>query len=87
MTAAVANEGSGPNSPLMRVAPVLIDAVMYLMAHVGERGRGLFALRAVREASDPTQVHRVIAGGRDILAFEATSVRLDRRAANIVLYC
>jgi hypothetical protein len=87
MTAAAANEGSGPNSPLMRVAPGLIDAVMYLMVRFGEHGRGLLALCAVREASAPTQAHRVTADGRDILDFEATSVRLDRRAATIVLYC
>lgn len=39
----------------------IIDAVMYLMACFGERGRGLLALRAVREATDPHQAHRVIA--------------------------
>ena len=39
----------------------IIDAVMYLMARFGERGRGLLAWRSVREATDPDEARRVIA--------------------------
>jgi VIT1/CCC1 family predicted Fe2+/Mn2+ transporter len=39
----------------------LVDAVMYLMASVTERARGLLTLRAVRLASDPAAAHRLIA--------------------------
>ena len=35
----------------------------------------------------PRPLVRVIADGEDVLRFDATSVRLDRRIANVVLYC
>lgn len=40
----------------------LIDAIMYLMACVSERGQLLRTLHAVRQAPDPEKAHRVIAG-------------------------
>jgi VIT1/CCC1 family predicted Fe2+/Mn2+ transporter len=43
------------------VAWGLVDAVMYLMAGLTERGRGILALRAVRNATDPAEAHRHIA--------------------------
>jgi VIT family protein len=39
----------------------IVDAIMYLMACLGERGQGIIALRAVRKAADPRQAHRMIA--------------------------
>lgn len=39
----------------------LVDAVMYLVARLTEQGRGLLALRSVREAADPVEKHRTIA--------------------------
>jgi hypothetical protein len=38
----------------------IVDAVMYLFAAMAERGRGILALRAVRDASDPATAHQVI---------------------------
>jgi hypothetical protein len=40
----------------------IIDAVLFLMGSLAEKGRGLFTLRAVRKATDPQQAHRLIAG-------------------------
>jgi len=39
----------------------IIDGVMYLMARLAEKGRGLMTFRAVRAATDPTEAHRLIA--------------------------
>jgi len=39
----------------------IIDGGMYLMACLNERGRGILALRAVREATDAVAVRRIIA--------------------------
>jgi len=39
----------------------LIDGVFYLMGCLAERGRGLFAFRAVRAASDAQLAHRILA--------------------------
>lgn len=39
----------------------IIDAVLYLMGVLAEKGRGLFALRGVRAAADPQHAHRIIA--------------------------
>jgi hypothetical protein len=39
----------------------LVDAVMYLMTRLTERGRDLHAVRSVREAMDPAQGRRIIA--------------------------
>src|SRR5262249_41138752 len=38
-----------------------IDAVMYLMAQLGDHGRGIRAFRSVRKTSDPAEAHRIIA--------------------------
>jgi hypothetical protein len=40
----------------------IIDAIMYLMACLSERGQGILTLRAVRDASVAAEAHRVIAG-------------------------
>ena len=39
----------------------IIDAVFYLMACFGERGRALLTLGALRRASSPAQAHQIIA--------------------------
>jgi VIT family len=39
----------------------VIDAVLYLMGSLAERGRGLLAFRAVRKAASPEQARRVVA--------------------------
>ncbi len=39
----------------------IIDAVLYLMGCLAERGRGIKTLRAVREASDPEKAQRLVA--------------------------
>ena len=38
----------------------IIDAVLYLMGGLAEKGRDLRTFRAVRKASDPQQAHRLI---------------------------
>ena len=40
----------------------IIDAVLYLMGCLAEKGRGLLTFRAVRKATDPRQAQRLIAG-------------------------
>ncbi len=40
----------------------LVDAVMFLMSELTERGRGLLTLRAVHTAASPQEAHGVIAG-------------------------
>jgi len=40
----------------------LVDAVMFLMAALTERGHGLLTVRAVRSAATPDVAHQVIAG-------------------------
>jgi len=39
----------------------IIDAVLYLMGRLAEKGRNIAALRAVREAADPSVAQRAIA--------------------------
>ena len=39
----------------------IIDAGMYLMARLGERGRNALAVRAIRETADRERAHRMIA--------------------------
>jgi hypothetical protein len=40
----------------------LVDAVMFLMSALGERGNGMLTLRAVQSAATPDAAHRVIVG-------------------------
>jgi hypothetical protein len=40
----------------------VIDGILYLMGCLSEKGRGIRALRALRKAAAPEEVHRVIAG-------------------------
>ncbi|HEV2840389.1 MAG TPA: VIT1/CCC1 transporter family protein [Chthoniobacterales bacterium] len=39
----------------------IIDGVLYLMGCLAEKGRGLLTFRAVRQATDPSEAHRLIA--------------------------
>jgi VIT1/CCC1 family predicted Fe2+/Mn2+ transporter len=39
----------------------IIDGVLYLMGSLAEKGRGLFALRAVRKTADAKEAQRIIA--------------------------
>jgi len=39
----------------------IIDAVLYLMGSLSEKGTGLLTFRAVRTATDPSHAHRLIA--------------------------
>src|SRR3982750_772632 len=39
----------------------VIDAVLYLMGSLAEKGRGLFTLRAVRKTNNPQLAQRLIA--------------------------
>jgi VIT1/CCC1 family predicted Fe2+/Mn2+ transporter len=43
------------------VAWGIIDGILYLMGCLGEQGRGIRALRALRKAAAPEEAHRVIA--------------------------
>jgi hypothetical protein len=49
----------------------IIDAIMYLMACLGERGHGLRTLRMVRDAANPDEVRRAIAGALPELVADA----------------
>jgi hypothetical protein len=40
----------------------IIDAVLYWMGCLAEKGRGLITFRAVRRASDPVKAQRIVAG-------------------------
>ena len=40
----------------------IIDGIMYLMACLSERDHNIVTLRAVREAVEPAEAHRIIAG-------------------------
>src|SRR3954471_12605246 len=39
----------------------IIDAVLYLMGCLAEKGRGLLAFRAARKATDPGEAQRLVA--------------------------
>ncbi len=39
----------------------IVDAVMYLITRLTERGRDILTLCAMRQAADPTEAHRIIA--------------------------
>jgi len=60
----------------------LVDAVMFLMASVTERGRGLLMLRALHDAATPQVAHRLIvdavppAVGSALTAEEIENVRM-----------
>jgi hypothetical protein len=40
----------------------IVDAIMYLLGTLGERGSGLLTLRRLRDATEPEQAHRLLAG-------------------------
>jgi hypothetical protein len=44
------------------VAWGIIDAVLYLMGCLAEKGRALITFRALRKASDPAKAQRIVAG-------------------------
>jgi hypothetical protein len=57
----------------------LVDAVMFMMSALTERGHNLLTIRAVHSASQPADGHRVIAGAvSPILASILTSEDLER---------
>ena len=56
----------------------VIDAVLYLMGSLSEKGTGLLAFRAVRRATDPNHAHRVIAGALpSVIASVLTPAELE----------
>ena len=56
----------------------LVDAVMFLMSSLTERGHGLLTIQAVRSAASPAAAHRVIAGAvPPILASTLEPVTLE----------
>jgi hypothetical protein len=57
----------------------IIDGIMYLMACLSERGRNIVTLRAVREAAEPAEAHRVIAAALPA-ALASILVRSDLEA-------
>jgi len=59
----------------------IIDAGMYLMARLGERGRNVLAVRAVRETANREDAHRIIADELPPLlapAFQSAQLELIR---------
>jgi len=40
----------------------IIDAVLYLMGRMAEKGRALMVLQAVRKTAEPPHAHRLIVG-------------------------
>jgi VIT1/CCC1 family predicted Fe2+/Mn2+ transporter len=63
----------------------IIDAGMYLMARLGERGRNALVVRAVRETVNREDAHRIIADELPPLvapAFQATQLELIRERIN-----
>jgi len=59
----------------------IIDAGMYLMARLGERGRNALAVRAVRETANRENAHRIIADELPTLlapAFQPAQLELIR---------
>jgi len=56
----------------------VIDAVLYLMGSLSEKGTGLLTFRAVRRATDPSHAHRVIAGALpSVIASVLTPAELE----------
>ena len=56
----------------------VIDAVLYLMGSLSEKGTGLLTFRAVRHATDPNHAHRVIAGALpSVIASVLTPAELE----------
>jgi hypothetical protein len=63
----------------------IIDAGMYLMGRLGERGRNALALRAIRETVNREEAHRMIADELPPLlasAFQPTHLELIRERAS-----
>jgi len=63
----------------------IIDAGMYLMARLGERGRNALAVRAVREAVNREDAHRIIANELPPIlapAFQSAQLELIRERIN-----
>src|SRR5262252_1050161 len=67
------------------VAWGIIDAGMYLMARLGERGRNALAVRAVRETANREEAHHIIANELPPLlapAFQSVQLELLRERIN-----
>jgi hypothetical protein len=58
----------------------IVDAVMYLMAEISERGRNIQLLRAVQKATDAGQAHRII---RDALPPKVAAALAPAELENI----
>ena len=57
----------------------LVDAVMFLMSALVERGHGLLTIRTVRAATTPEEAHRVITGALSpIMASTLTAADVER---------
>ncbi len=56
----------------------IIDGVLYVMGSLAEKGRNLFIYRAAREATDPNEAQRLIAGALpSVVANVLTPAELD----------
>jgi VIT1/CCC1 family predicted Fe2+/Mn2+ transporter len=63
----------------------LVDAVMFLIASLTERGHGFLTIRAVRAAARPEDAHRVISGAMPpVLSAILTREDLDRVRQRLV---
>lgn len=65
----------------------IIDAGMYLMARLGERGRNVLSVRAVRETANREDAHRLIADELPPLlapAFQPAQLELVRERINTI---
>jgi hypothetical protein len=57
----------------------LVDAVMFLMSALTERGRGLVTLRALHAAATPQDAHRIVSGSLPpLVAATLTSNELEK---------
>jgi VIT1/CCC1 family predicted Fe2+/Mn2+ transporter len=63
----------------------LVDAVMFIVSALAERGNGLMTIRAVRAAAQPGEAHRVISEALPpVLASILTSDDFDRLRQRLV---
>jgi len=67
------------------VAWGIIDAILYLMGCLAERGRGIKMYRAVRQVSDPADAHRLMADALPpVLASAIDREALERARQHLV---
>ena len=63
----------------------LVDAVMFLMSSLTERGNELLTFKAVRSSGTAEEAHRVIAGAVPILASILTKEDLEKVRRGLLL--